>query len=152
MVGHLAASLDPQHLDAALSEGLRRCKNVTLVGLATEGQDSGVLEEEQLVLERAVGAGGREALLQRPGVAIRDPAQPRGANRWLRGRIALRHRRLEDRGCVHGRTIAVEPAAAVECPSGAERRCTMPPRDLARRGERGRKRAMGWSWPWDGRL
>ena len=47
-----------------------------LVRVPPEGQDRLVFEQQQLVTDRVVGALLREALLELPRIAIRDPAQP----------------------------------------------------------------------------
>ena len=71
VVGHLAAALDPDDLDAAARRASpRRRRTWAGSDVAAEGQDRRVLEEEQLVADRAVGALRREALLERQSVAV----------------------------------------------------------------------------------
>ena len=76
VVGHLATALHAQHLDPAGGELRRGREHVGVVRLATQRQHRGVLEQQQLVVDPAVRPGRREALLQVPGLAIGDPAQP----------------------------------------------------------------------------
>ena len=90
----------------------RACKtagaaqDVGRVGVATEGQDGRVLEEQQLVTDPLVGALADEALLQRMGLAVPDPAKPASRDRGLGrdgGRVGPRAgRRLPPRH--HSRT------------------------------------------------
>ena len=103
VVGDLAAALHAQHLDPAGGELVGGREHVGVVRLATQRQHRGVLEEQQLVVDPAVRAGRREALLQVPGLAIGDPAQP--------ARF--------DRLGLHGGTIAGTPAQPARRQAGA---------------------------------
>ena len=112
VVRDLAAALDAQQLDAAGFEVGRRGEHVRRLGLASEREHRRVLQEEQLVPDAALGAGGREALLEVPRVAVRDAAEPvDGDGSGGVGRAVQRlHRRGRDRTLLHGRTIAGGPA------------------------------------------
>jgi len=52
-------------------------EDVALVCVAAERQDRRMLEQEQAITDRTVGAQGCELLLERPRLAVRDPPQPR---------------------------------------------------------------------------
>jgi hypothetical protein len=49
--------------------------------MAAERQDRLVLEEQQLIADRAGGAGRNETMLEVPRVAIPSPAEPPGGDR-----------------------------------------------------------------------
>ena len=76
MVRDLAAALDADDLDPPPAELRGVGEDVALVGVAAERQDRRMLEQEQLVSDRAVGASPGELLLERPRLAVRDPPQP----------------------------------------------------------------------------
>ncbi len=76
VVGHLAATLDAQHLDAPSPELVGGREDMRLVGLPAEREDGWMLEQQQLVADPPVGARGRESLLEVPRVAVGHPAQP----------------------------------------------------------------------------
>ena len=104
VVGDLAAALHAQDLDPAGGELGGGREHVGVVRLATQRQHRGVLEEQQLVVDPAVRSGRRETLLQVPGLAIGDPAQPARFDRLglHGGTIAgtsRRARRARRRGC-----------------------------------------------------
>ena len=121
VVRDLAAALDAEDLDTACGE-LGRCReDVRLVRLASEREDRGVLEEEELVGDRAARAGGRQPFLQIPGISVRDAPQPvrleRGAllcGARSRGCLPTHHARDDSRhpfptpsGACHGRATDV---------------------------------------------
>ena len=76
MVGDLAAALDPMDGDAAGREGLGRGQDVGRVRVSTEGQDGRVLEEQELIRDRPVGALGDQALLEGVGRLVVHPTEP----------------------------------------------------------------------------
>ena len=82
VVRDLAAALDPDDLDAAACELVGTGEDVAVLGVAAEGQDRGMLEEQQPIADQAVGASRGELLLERPRLAIRDPPEPRCRERF----------------------------------------------------------------------
>ena len=54
-----------------------RGQNVAVLGVAAEGQDGGMLDQQQPIADQAVRAARGELLLKRPGLAIRNPPEPR---------------------------------------------------------------------------
>src|SRR5688572_6875234 len=78
-----------------------------LVGVLAEGQDRGVLEEEQLVADPAVGAGRGKTFLELPRLPVWNTAKPSNTERRVR-RGVCRERGV-DRGAVHRATIAGGP-------------------------------------------
>ena len=76
VVGDLAAALDADDLDPAPAQLRGIGEDVALVGVAAERQDRRMLEQEQAITDRAVGAPPGELLLERPRLAVRDPPQP----------------------------------------------------------------------------
>ena len=76
VIGHFAAALDPDHLDAPGRQVGRGRADVGLVGLPAQGQDGRMLEQEERVGDVARDALVDEPFLDRPGLAIADPAQP----------------------------------------------------------------------------
>ena len=104
VVGHLAAALDADDLDAARGEVGRVGPDMRGVRRPTEGQDRGVLEEEQPVADPTVRTLGHESLLEGERLAVLDPPQPRRDDRpRLGGRPAPLGGQRFDR---HVRTIA----------------------------------------------
>ena len=76
VIGDLAAALDPDDLDPPPGEQVGLRPDERLVGMAAEGQDGGVLEEQELVGDRPGDPRVDELALQRPGGAVVDPAEP----------------------------------------------------------------------------
>ena len=87
------------------------------VGLAPEGQDRRVLEEQQRVGNVAGGPVVDEPLLERPCLAIIDPPQPAHVERFgARGQAAGRDRLDQD---LHSGTIAGRDGRPVRRHGGA---------------------------------
>ena len=98
VVGHLAATLDPDDLDAASLELLGARPDVPVGAVPPEGQHRRMLEQQELIADASVRPVRGQLALQRMPVAVRDPAQPRGVERVGPGGV-------EDGGG-HRRTIA----------------------------------------------
>jgi hypothetical protein len=109
---HLSAAFDPDQLDSPCGKIGGRCPDVRLVGVAAEGQDRLVLDEEEPVADGPVRSGGREILLQRPHGAVVGSTQPGGFERTRLRRID-RAERVAAGGRVHLRTIAGDGSGAV---------------------------------------
>ena len=108
VVGDLPATLDADDLDAPFRQQRGKRQDVGLAGVASQGEHRIVLEEEQLVLlEGAISARRGQRLLHGPGVAIRDPAEPGGAQAPGRRRVLLH------RHALHLRTIPAAAARAI---------------------------------------
>ena len=108
VIGDLPAALGPLDDDATGSELPIGGEDVRGIGLAAEGQNGGMLEEEQLVPDRAGGALVDEVLLEPVRLGVVDPAEPssvqrRRATGWVPGG---RIRPGFDQGRLHPRTIA----------------------------------------------
>ena len=99
VIGHLAAALHPERLDAARGEHLVRGTDVGRVGITSEGQHRVVLQQQQRVGRVARGTRGDQGVLPVPGVLVPDPAQPLASK-------------------VHGRTIAGGAATPRVCGTG----------------------------------
>jgi hypothetical protein len=76
VVGDLAAALDPDDLDPPSGEFPGIGQDVAVIGVPAERQHGRVLEQEQAVTDRTVGAAPGELLLERPRLAVGDPPQP----------------------------------------------------------------------------
>ena len=76
-VRDLPTALDPDHLDPAAPQLARARQDVRIVGLPAEGQDGVMLEQQELVRDLARDPSLDQRLLAIPGVAVRDPSEPR---------------------------------------------------------------------------
>jgi len=86
VIRDLAAALGPDQLDVAGGQLGRARQDVARVGVAAERQDRLVLQQQQLVSDRACGTSCHEAMLEIPCVAIPRPAEPpRGDRRGCGG-------------------------------------------------------------------
>jgi hypothetical protein len=117
VVGHLAAALDPDHLDPAADELRRRREDMRGIGLSPEREDRRVLEEQEPIVDQPVGALSGEALLEPPRLAIGHPAEPDGFERTGFGSLdrGLRGVGEAGRSCerFHVGTIAGEASRPV---------------------------------------
>ena len=108
VVGDLAATLGSNDRDAASGELLVAREDVGRVRLPAEGQDGGMLQQQELVADRACRALIDEPLLQRVGIAVGHATQPLGTQRRrLTGRLPGGRIRtgIDQRG-LHRATIA----------------------------------------------
>jgi hypothetical protein len=76
VVGDFSAALDPPNLDPAGGELIGAGPDMARIGVAAEGQDGRMFEQEQLVADHAGGALADQSLLPCMRILIGDPAQP----------------------------------------------------------------------------
>ena len=115
VIGHLAATLDPFDRDAASRELLRARQDVRGVGLAAQGQDRRMLQQQQVVRDLAGSALVDQSALEGMRSGVLDAAEPTGVQRRdLAGTVpGERVRPGFDQGRLHSRTIAGGHAKAV---------------------------------------
>ena len=75
VVGDVAAAIDFMQGDAFAGEELIRGEDVGAAGVAAEGEDGRVLEENEGIGDHAGFACGDEALLEGEGLRVRDAAE-----------------------------------------------------------------------------
>lgn len=149
VVGGLAASLYPHHLDPPGRKNLRWGQNVGGVTMATEGDDRRVLEEKKVIPHQIEGPGGSETVLEIPGHPIGNVPEPAG----MEGPGARRGRpcpvipwtAADDD---HGFTIPAAPAADHRqrpLASGQLSRRTGSKNPSSTAARRVRARGPGWS-------
>ena len=81
VVGDLAASLDALDRDASRRELVGGGQDVGRVGVPAEGQDGGMLQEQELVPDATRRALVDEPFLEGVRLAIVDAAEPAGVDR-----------------------------------------------------------------------
>jgi hypothetical protein len=115
VIGHFAATLDPLDRDAPSRELSRAREDVRGVGLATQGQDRGMLQEQQLVGDLAGRSLVDQPTLEGVRIGVVDSAQPAGVQRRaIAGSVpGERVRPGIDQGRLHARTIAGAPVKPV---------------------------------------
>ncbi len=79
---------------------------MAVLGVPAEGQDSRMLEQQQLVRDLPGDAPFDELVLERPRVAIADPTEPAGLERCTGDGVPGRPGIEGRSGDVHARTIA----------------------------------------------
>ncbi len=108
VVGDLPATLGSDDRDAASGQFLVTREDVGRVGVAAQGQDGWMLQEQELVPDRACHAFVDEPLLQRVRLVVRHATEPPGVQRRrLTGRLPGGRVRtgIDQRG-LHRATIA----------------------------------------------
>ena len=136
VVGHLAATLDADDLDAAGVELVGGRQDVGRVAVAPERQDGGMLEEQEPVADPSVGPlGGQPSL---------DDVRVRGTRcaRATRPGSGSGAAGSED-GRIHARTIAGQAAAGL---SDGQEPVRSPRRSRARRRRRDPSRGCSRRW------
>ena len=97
MIGDLTATLHADQLDMARGQLGRVGENVALIRVSPEREDRRMLEDQELVRDLVIGPRCGQLVLEIPGRAVVDAAEPADFDGPAGGPLGLRYTRVSTR-------------------------------------------------------
>lgn len=111
VIGHIAAALDPENLNALLSQEIARGDDMLIFRIAAEGKNRWMFEEDECVIQLAALARIDKAMLQRERIRVGDAVEIQEPDR-----VHLRRSGLVRLGAQFGFFRRLEPAHEIDQP------------------------------------